>query len=116
MRHTAHQSTLYHKHLGWTTPLPAQMAMFTFQITRKAPCSVLQVQMIGSHQGTLNLKSERITCKFATSNISFVHMFSKAVFPFFWLPSYLFYVYCIICPIFFTSVQPLSALQFIIIP
>lgn len=69
-------------------------SVFTFQRTHKPRCDMLQIQMIGCRQGTLNLQSERITCKFAISNIQFVHMFSKSVFPLYWLPSSLFiYIY-----------------------
>lgn len=59
------------------------MIMFTFQSTLKPPCNVRQIQMTGSRQGTLNLQSERITCKFAISNIQGVHTLSKSVFPFY---------------------------------
>lgn len=68
MTHVAHQSTLYH--LEWIPPLTAQMAMFTFQLTRKPSRNVLQIQMTGSCEETLNLQSD----------IQFAHMFSKSVF------------------------------------
>lgn len=68
MPHIAHQSTLYH--LEWISALTAQMAMFTFQLTHKPSCNVLQIQMTGSCEETLNLQSD----------IRFLHMFSKSVF------------------------------------
>lgn len=42
------------KHLKWTTPLPAQKVIFTFQTTHKPLCNVLQIQMI--LQSSRNLK------------------------------------------------------------
>lgn len=58
-------------------------SMFTFQRTHKPPRNVLQIQMIGSPWGTLNLQSGRLTCKFGISNIQFVHMLSKSAFLFY---------------------------------
>lgn len=65
------------QHMDHSTP----WAMFTFQTTHKNPLNALQ--MIGSRQGTLNLMSYRIACKFASSNIQFVHMFSKSFISFY---------------------------------
>lgn len=51
---------LHTKTVDAPAPCPAQMVIFTYHITQKRPSNVLQTQMIGSRQGSLNSLSELI--------------------------------------------------------